>query len=709
MLIRIAKHISVVLLAVFLTVILTWPFTAELGNYYTDNGDAPVGGSNMWWNFNSLRSGRIFNKQEYFNGYQLYPQPYSLVYADHAFVPSLIFSSLFSLNQQYILSVNATFFVSFVLTFVSCFYALNYFIKNRWASIIGATVFTFNPATFAHFPQHAYLLIRFFLPLIFLFAYRLFQRPNFKDAFFLGLFFTLNALSVVYYQIYALFLLLVLALIFVVVNGYKRNFQYFIRLTRSSLILLVFLPILLYFDTPYLEFNQLEGAKRSIGQNIYYSGRISDWLAAPPSNLLYKNLIFSLDSRRGELARQDPIYYEEHTLFTNFVPLLLLMGSGLYFGVIAAKKLKITGSDSDKLLSLILQIFSAIFNLKTLLQILGKFFLSFLSSPYAYFFILLVVTFMMTFGPFFLGWNSESGEIPLPFYYFYHYLPFGKGVRVPTRFQMIFYLPFAFFVAYGALHFLKKSGKYYLIFFFILLTLLVLENINFYSFDKRSYILPKVERLSQNGHLSFLDGKRVLHLPIILPDLWTTEGVYVNWMTQTGERIVNGNNAYWPQDQVALLLSFKEGVDVEKLKQLKALDVDFIIIHKDLMTYKQYETKFKQYEELYKQGIVFDQEQTQIIDLAKYNLDIKKCDLTKDFEIDLSQAKVSETEIVTNVLVLKNKGDCYLPSLYNNRYQSMNFYPNFIKYTVHFRLPVIINPSQEVVLSELNNELRVQQ
>lgn len=684
----ITKHLAVFILATLLTVVLTWPFTQNLATYYTDSGDYTGFGSILWWSFESLTNGRIFDSQKYFNGYQLYPMPYTIAFGDHLFVPSLIFGFFYILSQNFILSVNLLTFVSLILGFISCFYVINFFVKNFFASIIGAAVFTFNPITFAQFPQHAYLFNRVFLPPIFLFAYKFFKSPGFINAFFLGLFFTLNALTVIYYQIYTIFLLMVLALIHISVNLFKKNFYYIFQFIKGGLIILVFLPVLLYFDLPYLKFNSLEGAKRSLEQNIYYSARVADWFSPSRSSLLYKDLSYALNDKRLGLENQDNYYHEEHSLFLNLTPVFLFLVSLGYF--LGKCKLK-PGNSRHGLLSF-----------------LKRFFSLYLTSPLPLFLTVLAISFIMTFGPYFTGWNGNTGGFALPFYFFYEYLPFGKGVRVPTRFQFIFYLPFALLCAYGALFLFKKTKRYFFAVFMIILGLLVVENINVFSFDERSYILPKVERLSQNGELSFLRDKNVLHLPVIFPDFVLTEGVYHNWRVITGEKIVNMHSGYNPQDQVNLLLKLKEGVGEEALKRLVALGVNFIVIHQDLIDPEQYKQRFKINESLYQEITVFNNGDTRILDLSHYSLDIRKCSLDQDFDINIKSAEIFGSATSTTVLILKNKSNCYLPSIYQDRYQRMDFYTNFLKRTAYFRLPVIIDPFEEVVLSELNNELRIQ-
>jgi len=666
-------HVAVFALSIILTTVLTWPFAQNISTYYTDSGDYTGFGSILYWSFESLVNGRIFDFQSYFNGYQVYPMPYAFTFTDHLFVPSLMFGIFYMFSQNYIFSVNLLSYISLVFSFISCYYVLNYFVKNFYASVIGAAIFTFNTITFAQFPQHAYLFNRVFLPPLFLFAYKFFKQPNIKDAFLTGLFFTLISLTVIYYQIYTTFLLLVLAGIFLLINIVRKNFSYIFRIVKNGMIFIIFIPILLYFNLPYLQFNGLESAKRSVDQNIYYSAVLADWFTAAPNNYLYKDMGHAFNEKRAALEEKDFMYPEEHSLFLNFIPMLLFSAAIFYFFRRLAPK--------DNLIK--------------------KFFASFTTSPIPLFTTILIITFLMTFGPFYLGWNSYTDGVKFPFYYFYHYLPFGQGVRVPTRFQFIFYLPFALFCAYGALYFFKNTKKFTIPLFIIILGLLVVENINTFSFDQRSYILPKVERLSENGELIFLKDKVTLHLPIIFPDFVVTEGVYHNWRVITNEKLVNMYSGYLPPEHIKLMMKLKEGVGLEDLKKLKAMGVNYLVMHRDLMDEDYYKNKVLKYDEIYDKGVIFNKEDTKIIDLNKYDFFIKRCDFDKDLEINLSEAVVSGSSERIKVSTIKNKSDCFYPSIYMDRYKDIDIYQNFIKITVQLKMPYLIEPYQEVVLGEI--------
>ncbi|MDP3733283.1 MAG: hypothetical protein Q8Q91_01960, partial [Candidatus Daviesbacteria bacterium] len=315
----------VILLGFILTSVLTWPFLPNLNTFYGDFGDYPLVGWILAHNANAILSGEIFNQMNYFNAGQFYPWPYSLAYSEHMFIPSLIFLPIYLLSKHLVFSVNYYTFLTFVLSFTSCFFVLKYFVKNAWASFFGSMVFTFNPMIYSHFPSHVHLLGRFFIPFLFWACYKFLTIPSLKTAtlFFLG--FTLNALSGIYLQTFSLILLPIFSLPILANLLYRKNYVLLLKIFKLSFTGIIFLPILLYFNLPYLEFSQKEGVIRQVRELEYYSARAIDWIMPYPSNMLYGKVSKEIDLLREPREPNNSFNYSEHTLFLNFIPLILAL------------------------------------------------------------------------------------------------------------------------------------------------------------------------------------------------------------------------------------------------------------------------------------------------------------------------------------------------------------------------------------------------
>lgn len=621
-------------LAIFFTMVLTWPFTLNMGSYFSDHGDYPFNVAQLWYNQDSLKTGRIFNQKEYWHGYQFYPQPYSFAFANNGLIPSLIFAPMYFLTGNIVFSANFYTFLTFILSFLAAFYMVNYFVKNPYASMVGAFIFTFNANTMVRFPQHLDVLGKYFLPLVFLFAYQFLEKPNLKKGLIFALFFTLNALTNNYFGIFTVILLPILTLPFLVGYLRKGDWGYFGRLGRLGLVGLIFLPVLLYFNLPYLEFSQKEGVTRTLGDTIFFSARINDWFGSSPDNFLYGGWMKAMDPYREPKDDRGILNYEEHSLFLGFLPLILF-----FLGLKTFQKQKI-----NKL----------------------------------YFYLLLVIPLILMLGPFFSG---QENSLPLPFYFLYDFIPILKGIRSPTRFEFVLLLPFALIASFGVLWVLEKWKKNLWIPAFAGMTiLLILENLTPKDYSLRSQILAKMDLMDQS-QLQSLKGKIVLHLPIYdtsTADNFGHNSAYTNWLTQTGEKIVNGNTSYLPADQLMFLSEIKtEGLSEENILKLKALGVDYVINHQD---------------------------QIEITDLATINLQPSLCLFPNDFEIQFGRA----VNVGGFAISLKNTKDCYLSSIYEDRYRQMDVEIEGRKRVAHLRMPIIIGPKETVVLSEIGRELRTE-
>lgn len=675
------RHLLLVLLTgTFLTIILTWPFLLNLTTFFTDNGDYPFNVSQLWYNQDSFATGRIFHQKEYIRGYQFYPQPYSYAFANNALIPSLIFSSIYWVTGNIIFSGNFYSLLAFILSFLSAFYLVYYFLDSPdkkksdrlvfLASLIGAFVFTFNANTMVRFPQHVDVLGKYFLPLVFLFSFKFFQKPRFKTGVLFALFFTLNALTNNYYEIITIILLPLFALTFFIKHIWNKDWSYFIDLFKTGIVFAIFLPVLVYFNLPYLQFSQKEGVSRTLGDTIFFSARINDWFGSSTDNLLYGNWMKSLDHLRTPKDDRGILNYEEHTLFLGLLPLILF--------IIGLKN----------------------FNR----QKINK----------AYFYLALIVSAVLMLGPFFDG---QESFFKLPFYFLYEWIPIIRGIRSPTRFEFLLFIPFAVIVSSGAKEFLEKFTKnkknLWIPVFAVMTILLILENLTLKDFSVRSSVFSIMDKIGIQN-LGFLKDKVTIHLPIYDTsdaDNFGNNATYTNWITKTREKLINGDTSYLPPDQLMFLSEVKQKMlDSDVISMLKALKTDYVIIHKDLLS-PQEKVLFAKQQSFFQNAFDLDTGDIAIINLGRINLNPKLCTFEKDFDIQLGKAKTDiETlnEKQTYAMVIKNTGDCYMPSIYEDRYRQIDVTIDGIKKKANVRMPIIIRPGEDVTFSEIYSNLRIE-
>lgn len=462
---RLLEFPSLIIIGFLLTILLTWPLALKINSFYGDASEYSLVGWILWYNQESITTGRIFYQQDYFNSNQFFPLPFSLAYSDHLFAPSLIFAPIYWLSRNLVFSVNYFAILTFVLTFVSSFYCLNFFVRKKFASLLGAFVFTFNPFTFAQFfGHHLQLMNKYFLPPLFLFAYLYIRKPSLKNSFFFFLFFTLNALSGVYIQTFSIIFIPLFWLPFIISNLAAKNIKFFYNFLRNSLIFLFFLPILLYFNLPYLNFSKLENVSRSLEETAALSARGIDWISSLQNNLVYGGLVQSLEPFREPRDRNGSFNHTEHVLFTNIMPLVLFL-----VGLLSMKR----------------------------------------GVTFYAFFILLFFSAIFTFGPYFYGWNNKQGMGTTLFYHLYQSSKIFQGIRVLTRLQVIFYFPFSLFISFGVIQLLKLNKKILVLLLGFICFSLILENIN--PVDKTNSV--NFESISPTLNYIFL--KKIEKSPLI--------------------------------------------------------------------------------------------------------------------------------------------------------------------------------------------------
>ncbi len=633
-------------LGFILTTLFTWPMFFHLSAFFSDESDYTLIGWIMWYNQLSFTTGRILSPTDYFNAFQFYPWPYSLAFSEHMFIPAVLFSPVYWISNQLVLSVNLYTFSSFILTFISSFYAFYKILKDKSAGLIAAVIFTFNPVTAAHFPGHTHLLGKFFLPLLLLTSIHFFSSPNLKKSFYFGLFFTLNALTAITFFIISVPSLLFISFPFFVFHLINGHWTYFKKILLSSIGFLIFLPLLYFFLFPYKQFSILEGAQRGVSESVFFSAEPIDWFLAFPESLLYKNAVAFFDNLRTSYPK---INYSEHTLGLNIIPVILCL-IGLFY---LRKQNQIS----------ILTIFSLLS--------------------------LFIGTFIFTFGPL---WETYK----LPYFYFNEVTGLLNGIRVPTRFQFFFYLPFALFAGLGYLAILKKYNIKPMILFILIITLITLENTNKWNFiNDTSAITSNNSAMFEYRSLTFLNNKTTLHLPAYSPN-YEKQIYYLLISTIHSERLVNGYSGYFPTDWSEFIDQLNTSLNLEMFNKLNALNVDYLVIHKDRFTDTELIEKIIN-DQSFSGAIVYNSSIYLIVDLQNPRFKTTRCSLAKDINLTIQPMSQSYglKPIYYQQIQLTNNSDCYFVNILNERYLQSIFFINGKEYPTNIKLPVIVGPMEE--------------
>ena len=655
-----------------MTVLVTWPFGRLLGTFYRDYQDYPLNGWILWYDQMAIKTGRIFHSQKYFNTTQMYPLPFTLCYSENMFFPSLLFSPIYWATHDLVFSVNWFALLTFVLSFLSSYYCINYFVKDWRASLIGAAVYAFNPITLSNFPAELQLMNKYFLPLVFLFGYRYFKNPNWKDGFYFWLFFVLNGLSVIYFEVFTVVLLPFFLLPFLIQRVLKKDWVYFWKIVKNGWTGVFLLPFLLYFYLPYLRFSRKEGVIRHLNTQRYFSGRAGQWFCPDRKNLLYGPLV-------GRFLSSPPHGVSSgYSLFLNLLPMILFL-FGFYFLFVEIKK------QTGKI--------ERLFCWSYLMIMFGSFVLSF--------------------GPFFLGWNKNYGKMKLPFYYLYKLTPLLNGIRDPMRFQFMFYIPFALAVSFGGSFILNRLTKVRpTLMLGFLLGVILLENFSLRQYRGRSFVFQHLPAIKHR--FRFLKDQIAFHYPTFVAlghpyRFLGFESSYLNWDTVTDEIMVNGYSGFFPDDWLNFMGEAGKNLGLKIFIALKAMGVDFVIIHKNLMTPQEFQVLYRRHRLLYRKGLIYHGKNTLVISLKKYHFKINFCDFQKDFADDEIRLYAVNGQPAYIAALLKNEDNCYLVSKLENRY-----YPFIVRaggrtYHSNLVLPFIVLPYQKVQVYGFLRTFKLQQ
>jgi hypothetical protein len=664
--------IQIFFLSIILTSVLTYPFMLKFKEFYTDQTDYPTVSYRFLTYIKSIEKNGLFAFSSYTSS-QFYPFAYSSATLDLGITPLILYFPIIWLIKDIVTSTNIFSFLILCINFIISFYSLYYFIKDKKSCILGATVYSYNPYLFSHFPQGVQTQA-FFYPLIILSLSQLFNKNNIKNALFFGSMLLLNSLISVYFQIQTITMVGLFIIPFVLKNIIKKNTGFFLGLIKTFIILIPFMLLILYFDYPYIQFAKMEGVKRTINEANYYSARAIDFISSTPNNLLYGNFVRSNEKYRQPREYDNSFNFMEHTLFLNIVPsILFLIGMLSKFNKL--KKGRLSVFDTGLL-------------------------------------IILFFSFILMWGPYLIFGNITYFSIKLPYYFLYQIFPFFKGMRVTTRFEQIFYIPFVFYIVYGSHLILIKKPKIANIVFILSLGLIIFENLNLNSYSETTQLQQEIidYRINQKQIIQILKNKKTAHFPSYIPikDKFYKEIKYLTWISNTDEYMLN-SFSYLPPDWIKYLNSINNRIDDQALLELKAMNVDYVIIHKNFYRDELpelYNLYFNNNTAFPIQYVIYDDKLMTILDLSKITVPVNHCAINKDFKfnVQIPAYSINFRPIYENI-ILENQNNCYLFTQLENRYVQSKIYING-KYSrsVIFKIPYLIRPYEKYIISEIINQ-----
>jgi hypothetical protein len=310
------RWIEVIAVAAFfagLTVLLTWPWPAHMGDSLYGGGSD--GMYYIWlvgWYQKALFT---LHQSPLTVPFLNFPEGWNLAYTETT--PAMVLPALpFSLIGGPTFGYNASIFLSFVLSGLGVFLWIRRLTGNLLAALLAGVIYAFAPFRMSYFYAGLFpLLGTQWIPFFFWSLWELLEarRRAWKPAAFAALFFGLVALSAQYF----FYMTLILGVIFVA--GYlllvdRRLFRQRLLWTNLGLFVVMAMPLLLIAEYPYLVLaGQSQLASRELTDEVRaLSGSPTDFFVPSIRHFLWG--IWSFDRFSQKHVADSTLYLGAVTL-----------------------------------------------------------------------------------------------------------------------------------------------------------------------------------------------------------------------------------------------------------------------------------------------------------------------------------------------------------------------------------------------------------
>jgi hypothetical protein len=190
---RIIEVLGVALIAVVVTVWMTWPLPVQMKSHSLGGGDPLLEAYLHAWGTHTLLShpGALFDTNMF------YPAKDTFALSENLLGNQVFFAPVYLLTGNPNLGNNVVALLSFALCICTMYWLVRWATRNGFAALIAGVVFAFAPARISQL-EHNQLLSTQWLPLIVLFLYRFILRQKTTDLIAFGSFILLQILCSLY-------------------------------------------------------------------------------------------------------------------------------------------------------------------------------------------------------------------------------------------------------------------------------------------------------------------------------------------------------------------------------------------------------------------------------------------------------------------------------------------------------------------------------
>jgi hypothetical protein len=556
------QTLLVLLLFLVLTVAMTWPWALHMGEAINPFGDVVLQMATLRWDAHAL----ITNSGGLFEAPFFYPYAHSIAFSEHLIGETLVTLPLLLLTGNPALSYNINVLLSFVLTGFFTYLLVRDLTGSRAAGLLASVAFAFCPFRFMQM-GHLHMLATAWFPFTLWALFRWTRgqgsgvrgqgliegesvrpdsRPLTPDLWFFAA--LLGFLAMGLFSVYYTFFLLLVVLLWVVwtgamavVTGEWRGWRIRARPVVWGLAGIIAVGVMLLpVFVPYAQTSADLGLVRTTYELENWSAEWTYFGKVLQSNWLYGNLLApGMASSLGE-----------RELFFGFVPSLLAL-VGLVWGR---------------------------------------------GRQRFYFALLGVFALLMTFG---LSGQIPGTDItvPLPYAFFYDFLPGFKALRVPVRFAVL--LDFSIYVlaGYGVAVLARRwtiddgrkfsiphpmfrishSSIVYHLSSIVLIGLVLLEFANPLDVSNRRDVTAQIATTEPYGWLARPENAGpIMELPFN-PDQGDVQAMLFD--TRDWQPIVNGWSGFVPPGTVELSRAMSAFPDPATVSLLQGLEVRHVLVH----------------------------------------------------------------------------------------------------------------------------------
>jgi hypothetical protein len=265
---------------ILLALAFTWPLILHPASSIPgDYGDPLL---NTWILAHDARS--FTSPGSLFQANIMYPARDVITYSEHLFSMAVLAAPVYWLTGNPILAYNFLLLFGFVFSGFGMYLLLRYLTGNRWAGLAAGVFFAFVPYKISQI-THIQICFSAFLPFTLLYLHKFLKEGRTRHLVIFGVFFLAQSLASWHYLIYA-----ALAVLLVIAGKAFLDWRHtgWGKLVKLAAVGLVCGMLVLPFALPYARTHKrFDDFQRPLSETLLYNARIGDYRNVLPENILY--------------------------------------------------------------------------------------------------------------------------------------------------------------------------------------------------------------------------------------------------------------------------------------------------------------------------------------------------------------------------------------------------------------------------------------